>query len=134
MAMIFRNETEKEIAELAVVNYRNWQRKCRSIKELLSTKKFPYGTYVTRVRSNHFDRALQIPEVGKVIWYEEKQGYYRVRFDNDNAWVGVNEEDLEVYEGPIPQDVSDYDIQDSSTVNFNYKSKNWRTHEMSGKR
>lgn len=127
--LVLRNDIEKQIAIKAIDKYREWQQECREVIELLSTKKFNYGDYVVRKFSNGLDQTFGLAKVGKVVWFDEEHNWYRVRYDDDNAWIGTVEEKMEFYEGKVPQELADYDVRDSTFIRFQHESKEWRNWE-----
>jgi len=114
------NEVEKRVAALAIVHYRKKQEEYKEIKELLSTKKFKYGDYVVKKGTSYFDGVFGTGEgsIGKIVWFDEEYNYYRVRYGNKNPWIGTREDDIEIFDGEIPQHLIDYDIENTTYIDF----------------
>lgn len=118
--MKISNDIETVVAELAIQQYREKQKEYKEIKELLSTKKFKYGEYVIKKGTSFFDGVFGTGDgsIGKIVWFEEEQDYYRVRYGSDSAWIGTREDTIEPYHGEIPQHLIDYDIEDLTYIQF----------------
>ncbi|MEK4715249.1 hypothetical protein [Sporosarcina sp. FSL K6-5500] len=114
------NDTEKRVAAMAIKQYRDRQNEYREIRELLSTKKFKYGDYVVKKGTSYFDGVFGTGEgsIGKIVWFDEEWNYYRVRYGEDSPFIGAREDDIELYDGEIPQHLIDYDIEDSTYIRF----------------
>lgn len=115
-----RNNIEERIAELAIEQYREKQKEYKEVKELLSTKKFKYGDYVVKKGTSYFDGVFGTGEgsIGKIVWFEEEENYYRVRYSRNNAWIGTREDSIELYHGEVPQHLIDYDIENTTYIQF----------------
>lgn len=118
--MKFNNEIEKYVAELAVEQYREKQKENKRIKELLSTKKYKYGDYVIKKGTSYFDNVFGTGEgsIGKIVWFDEENDYYRVKYDKSLVWTGTSEDSIELYKGEVPKYLTDFDIEDSTYIQF----------------
>lgn len=118
--MKFNNEIEKYVAELAVEQYREKQKENKRIKELLSTKKYKYGDYVIKKGTSYFDNVFGTGEgsIGKIVWFDEENDYYRVKYDKSLVWTGTSEDSIELYKGKVPKYLIDFDIEDSTYIQF----------------
>ena len=105
------NAKEVEVAARAVSAYRYQIKRIDNDKEFLKSKKFHFGTYVIKKRSKALDHLFGCYEgsVGKIVGYDQKYDYYRVYYSPENPYIGVKEEELELYAGQIPEDVEKYD-------------------------
>lgn len=119
------NSIERHVAHLAVAHYREKIREIERIKELLSKKKFKYGDYVVKKGTSYFDSLLGAVDgvVGKVVWFDEANNYYRVRYNNHACFIGTKEEQVELYEGEVPQHLVDYNIEDKLYIQFEVEEK-----------
>ena len=108
------NAKEVEIAAKSIHAYRRQIKMIDEDKELLKNKKFHFGTCVIKKGSTQLEKMFGCAEgtVGKIVGYDRKYDYYRVYYSPENPYIGVKEEDLELYVGEIPKDVDMYNPYD----------------------
>jgi predicted metallo-beta-lactamase superfamily hydrolase len=75
--------------------------------EFLKSKKFNIGDYVIKKNTSYFDGVFGAEKgnIGKVVGWDFDNNYYRVYFNENNPFLGVEEEELEKYEGEVSSDL-----------------------------
>ncbi|WP_152498773.1 hypothetical protein [Alicyclobacillus acidoterrestris] len=89
----------------AVNEYRRliWQRE--QITKFLESKQFHMGDYVIKKGTSYFDGVFGTGEgeIGKIVGWDFENNYYRVYYSEQNPYIGVREENLELYESEVPE-------------------------------
>lgn len=106
-------ETDEEafVSSEAIGALRCYKKRLKDQEEFLKTKKFQMGSIVVKRNMSVIDGVfgLKTGAIGKVVGYDLENNYYRVFFDNNNPYIGIVEEQLDEYDGDVPEIVTNKD-------------------------
>jgi len=94
-------KNQLHVAFMAIRDYRKLVDKIRKERLFLSDKKFHMEDPVVKKSVSSIDMyfGLKKDTVGKIVGYDNEYNYYRVYFNELNPYVGVKEDELELYKG-----------------------------------
>lgn len=94
---------EELVAKRAVEEYRKLIQERKETENILKDKKFKLNDYVETIDTNYIDNYFGVVgnSIGKIVGYDEYYDYYRVRYSEENPFIGRKEEKLKLYDGDI---------------------------------
>lgn len=100
-----KTDEEAFVSSEAIGALRSYKKRLKDQEEFLKTKKFQMGTIVVKRNMSVIDGvfSLKTGAIGKVVGYDLENNYYRVFFNNNNPYIGIEEEHLDEYDGDVPE-------------------------------
>lgn len=114
MIIVPQTEIEALVASRAILNYRSRIEEIKKQEEFLKNKKIHFGDYIVIIKTSSLDNSFKIfcKDIGKVIGWDFENNYYRVYFDENNPYIGIQENKLELFKGKIPNNLINYNPYD----------------------
>lgn len=100
-----KTDEEAFVSSEAIGAFRCYKKRLKDQEEFLKTKKFQMGSIVVKRNMSVIDGvfSLKTGAIGKVVGYDFENNYYRVFFDNNNPYIGIEERNLDGYDGDVPE-------------------------------
>lgn len=115
------SKAELKVLTAALDTHRKRLMQHEMTAKYLEGKKFHMGDYIIKKGTTHFDGVFGTGDgnIGKIVGYDMAYNYYRVYYNEGNTFIGVRENDMELYEGEIPEHLQVYDPTDFKSLIVN---------------
>ncbi|OPH61884.1 hypothetical protein BC351_01180 [Paenibacillus ferrarius] len=104
------SELEAHVAKKSVEEFRRRTQENIRVEKFLKTKKFSLGTFVVKNKGSFMDGVFGVngDDVGKIVGWDFENNYYRVYYSPYNPYIGVREENLEMFTGEAPEQLKNH--------------------------